>query len=388
MKKNALLFSISILLFACTAVQKQMKQETMQSKIPDRQTDASDVQVPAGYRVEALSSGFTFPIAATYDDQGNLYVVETGYSYDGAWEFPKLIKLGSNGEKTTIATGEKNGPWSGVVYHKGNFYISEGGRAKGGKILEVSPSGQITALVENLPSMGDHFTNGPIIGNDGYLYFSTGTATNSGVVGMDSYKMGWLPNHQQFHDVPCRDIELKGENFTSDNPLTEDKTDKAYTGAFVAFNTTTQKGQIIKGQIPCSGAVFKIKPEGGPVELVAWGFRNPFGLAMGHNGELIITENGFDIRGSRPVRTNGDHLWVVQPGTWYGWPDFQGGEPVNKGVTLEGEKAPEPLLAKYPNTPQSHSQFFRYTPLPMASTFLRQVILAHTTKPLWPYLVT
>lgn len=339
------------LLTSCSAVKKEAKLADMQAKIAARQVDVADVQVPNGYKVEVVATGLTFPVATTFDDKGDLYVIETGYSYGGDWETPKLIRLGVNGQRTTIATGEKNGPWSGVTYYQGNFYISEGGRAKGGKILKVTPSGQITALVENIPSMGDHFTNGPVIGRDGYLYFSNGTATNSGVAGEDSYKMGWLSSHQEFHDVPCRDIELIGDNFTSENPLTDDKSDKAHTGAFVPFNTTTAKGQVIKGQVPCSGAVYKIKPEGGQLELVAWGFRNPFGLAIGHNGELVITENGFDIRGSRPVRTNGDHLWIVQPGTWYGWPDFQGGKPVNNGVTLEGEQAPKPLLARYPNTP-------------------------------------
>lgn len=335
---------------SCFAQKKEGKEETMQSKIPERKADASDIQVPAGYTVELVTQGLTFPTAATFDNKGNLYVIEAGYSYGGEWETPKLIHVGNNGEPTTIAKGEKNGPWAGVIYHNGFFYIAEGGRSKGGKILKVAPDGNITALVENLPSMGDHFTEGPVVGPDGYLYFSTGTATNSAVVGEDSYKMGWLANHTDFHDIPCRDIELNGENFTTGNPLTEDKSDKATTGAYSPFGTATTKGQVIKGSIPCSGAVYRIPTNGGNAELVAWGFRNPYGLAF-YNDQLYVTENGFDIRGSRKVRTNGDHLWKVQPGMWYGWPDFEGGEAVKSEPEMKGEEAPKPLLAKYPNTP-------------------------------------
>ena len=37
-------------------------------------------------------------------------------------------------------------------------------------------------LVSNLPSFGDHHTDGPVIGPDGWLYFGQGTASNAGIV--------------------------------------------------------------------------------------------------------------------------------------------------------------------------------------------------------------
>jgi hypothetical protein len=46
-------------------------------------------------------------------------------------------------------------------------------------------------------------------------------------------------------------------------------------------------------------------------ELVAWEFRNPFGVAFAH-GELYITENAFDECGSRPVFGAGDVPWRVK----------------------------------------------------------------------------
>jgi hypothetical protein len=53
--------------------------------------------------------------------------------------------------------------------------------------LRIDLHGSIMPLVEGLPSLGDHHTDGPVIGPDGFLYFGQGTATNS-VVGEDNAK--------------------------------------------------------------------------------------------------------------------------------------------------------------------------------------------------------
>ncbi|MDX5437381.1 MAG: PQQ-dependent sugar dehydrogenase, partial [Pontibacter sp.] len=302
-----------------------------------------------GYTIEAVATGLTFPTSVAFDAQGQLYVVEAGYSYGEVFLEPKLLRVALDGTTTTIATGQKNGPWTGVTYHNGNFYVGEGGQMEGGKILRITPQGSITTLAENLPTMGDHHTNGPIAGPDGYLYFGLGTATNSGVVGPDNYDFGWLQRHPDFHDIPCRDIVLKGQNYTSEIPLVPGT---QTTGAYSPYGTATTAGEVIKGSIPCTGAVMRISPEGGQPELVAWGFRNPYGLAFSPGGQLYISENGFDVRGSRPVWGTGDYLYLVEPGTWYGWPDYAGGLAFD-GHKFDppGTKAPQPVLAQHPNTP-------------------------------------
>jgi len=42
--------------------------------------------------------------------------------------------------------------------------------------------------------------------------------------------------------------------------------------------------------------------EGGEPEVVAWGLRNPFGVAFAPDGTLYVTENGYDDRGYEPAR--------------------------------------------------------------------------------------
>src|SRR5437764_647781 len=82
------------------------------------------------------------------------------------------------GSPTVVASGDDNGPWTGVIYHRGAFYVAEGGELRGGAILRITPEGDIRRVVSGLPSLGDHHTDGPVVGPDGWLYFGQGTATN------------------------------------------------------------------------------------------------------------------------------------------------------------------------------------------------------------------
>ena len=132
------------------------------------------------------------------------------------------------------------------------FICGRGGAKEGGKILKITKEGTITTLISALPTLGDHHTNGPVI-KDGYIYFTQGVATNSGVVGPDNADFGWLRRHQDVHDVPCADITLTGQNFTSPNVLTEDPDDEISTGAFVPFGTATTPGQVIQCEIHARG---------------------------------------------------------------------------------------------------------------------------------------
>ena len=333
---------------------------------PLRYVNPHDIWLPPGYKIEAVMQGLTFPTGVTFDDRGRVYVVESGYSYGEVFTTPRLLRIISDGVVDVVAKGN-NGPWNGVAFHDGNFYVAEGGEKLGGRILQIASDGAVTPLVKDLPSYGDHLTNGPVIGPDGYIYFGQGTATNSGVVGTDDYRFGWLKRHPDFHDIPGQDIVLAGVNFETRDPLHRVKQtwyeryfptffpmgDTTVTGAYVPFGTRTRPGQAIKGQVPCTGAIMRVPLAGGPVELVAWGLRNPYGLAFTPDGRLFATDNQYDVRGSRPIFGTGDLLWGIQSGRWYGWPDYFAGEPVNDANRFgaPGRPAPTLLLAKRPGVP-------------------------------------
>jgi glucose/arabinose dehydrogenase len=318
-----------------------------------RTFSADDIALPPSYRIELVASGLTFPTGVAFDGDGTPYVTESGYSYGEAWDTPRLLRIDGAGRVSVIAEGENNGPWTGLSYLEGLFYVAEGGTLRGGRILRIRPDGTITPLLSELPSVGDHQVNGPVVGPDGRLYFSIGTFTNSGVVGEDNYRFGWLSRSPRAHDIPCRDVRLRGVNFTSTNPFTPEADDNAVTGAFVPFGTVTQAGQVIAGRIPCSGALFKMPLNGGAPHLVAWGFRNPFGLAFSPDKQLYVTDNSYDDRGSRPVHGTGDLIWLVQAGTWYGWPDFHGTLPLDRHDHFIPPGKPQPplILSEYPNQP-------------------------------------
>jgi glucose/arabinose dehydrogenase len=327
---------------------------------PPRLIRAEDVALPAGYHLEPVVSGLTFPTGVTFDEAGRLYVIEAGYSYGEVWTTPRLLRVEDDGRLATLASGGRNGPWTGVVHHRGAFYVAEGGELEGGRLLRITPDGTVTALLSNLPSRGDHHTNGPAVGPDGWLYVGVGTYTNAGIVGEDNAEFGWLARYPDLHDLPCRDITLTGVNVTTKNPLTPDPDDQAETGAFSPFGRPTAPGQTIRGQVPCSGAILRLRPDGGAPELVAWGFRNPFGLAFAPDGRLFVTDNSYDDRGSRPVHGAGDLLWAVTPGTWYGWPDFHGGRRLDEGDHYQAPGKPRPpmLLAAHPTQPPRPAAVF------------------------------
>lgn len=317
---------------------------------PPRKFDAADVAVPNGYRVEVVARDLTFPTGMTFDDNGRIYVVESGYSYGEMWTTPKLLRIRADGQTETIASGGRNGPWNGVTFSRGEFFVAEGGVLEGGKILRITPDGKTTALISNLPSFGDHHTDGPVVGPDGQIYFGQGTASNSGVIGEDNAKFGWLKRRPQFHDIPGQDITLTGQNFETENVLAGKGSVK--TGAFLPFGMPSRPGQIIKGQILCSGGVMRISPSGGKPELVAWGFRNPYGLTFSPDGKLFVSDNSYDDRGSRPVWGTSDLLWQVKQGIWHGWPDFTGDDPLTeKDYQPPGKPPLKFLMANHPNQP-------------------------------------
>jgi glucose/arabinose dehydrogenase len=355
LKSSTLVLAIAALGVAgCFRFAKSQGGGQIEPASGERRVSAADVMLPAGYSIHAVSRGLTFPTAVAFDLEGTPHVVEAGYSYGEIFTEARLLRLEQNGRRHVLARSD-NGPWTGVVYHDGAFYVAEGGQRRGGRILRIAPNGRISVLVEGLPSLGDHHTNGPAIGSDGYVYFGQGTATNSAVVGEDNAQFGWLSRHPGFHDVPCQDVVLRGVNFESKN----DNGERVLTGAYMPLGTPSRAGQKLAGALPCNGAILRVPLTGGKPELVAWGFRNPFGLAFDTTGTLYVTDNGADVRGSRPIFGAADVLWRVEPGRWYGWPDFSEGRSVaNADRQAPKQPVPPQLLAEHPNRPPKPAAFF------------------------------
>ena len=180
-------------------------------KIP--QPDAQAAQVPAGYRVEVVLANLTYPTSVEFDDAGTMYIAEGGSIYGDDVAPARILRVRPKGEPETVAE-HLNGPITDLLWHDKRLYISHRGK------ISVLEAGKVRDLVTGLPSLGDHSNNQLTVGPDGKIYFGQGSATNSGVVGLDSFKRGWLAKYPEVHDVPAKDIRLNSQAFETPNILT------------------------------------------------------------------------------------------------------------------------------------------------------------------------
>ena len=97
------------------------------------------------------------------------------------------------------------------------------------------------------------------------------------------------------------------------NPLTVESNDTTATGAFVPFGTSTYKGQVIPGNIKCNGCILSANLDGTDITLVGWGFRSAYGIALLSNDptKLLVTVNGADERGSRPIANDREKIYNI-----------------------------------------------------------------------------
>ena len=299
--------------------------------------------------MELVAQALNFPTSLAFDEQGTPYVAESGLPFDRAKPGGRVLRIERGGSATCLVD-KLRPPVNGLTYHERAFYISEGGCP--GRISRLSAEGEWSVVLDRLPGMGNYHTNMAAIGPDNKLYFSQGAMTNSGIVGLDAYELGWLKRLPHTHDIPGHDIVLTGVNVDTENPLAEDPNRRAQTGAFSPFAAPTEPGRRVEGRVPCTAAVMRCNLDGSELELVAWGLRNAYGLGFLPDGRLLATDQGADDRGSRPIGNAPDFLFEVQQGKWYGWPDFIGGVPVTEPrFQPQRGSAPKSLLANHDGLP-------------------------------------
>ncbi|MDR7871188.1 MAG: PQQ-dependent sugar dehydrogenase [Tissierellaceae bacterium] len=311
----------------------------------ERILNPSDIQLPLGYNIEVFAQSLDTPINMIFTEDRQILVADAGVISGNG----KVLRLSNNGFEV-VAEGF-NPPLTGINYLNGNIYVSHRGF-----ITIVKPDGNKEDIISGLPSYGDHHNNRVIFGYDGKMYFGQGTATNSGVVGLDN---GWITNYPFFHDYPGSNIVLNGQNFITEDIRTSSPIDYTCTGAYSPFGVPTTPYEIVKGITRASGSILRANLDGSDIELIAWGLRNPFRLKFDRFNRLFSTNHGSDVRGSRPIDNSPDEFQLITPGTWYGWPDFTGGLPVTLSIFKpEGEAQPTFLLAEHPMTPPKPFSLF------------------------------
>jgi hypothetical protein len=331
--------------------------------------EGKNIVVPPGFKVSVFASGLNFPVGIAFTGNKNnfqVYVLESGHGLPSrcndetspvvGGQFsptnpftPDILVFNQNGVKiagplakpTAAGVGLlPHGPSVGIAFEKGfqggRLFVTDSDQAirstppsgnpnNSSRIVTVDPnSGAVTPFIVGLPT-GDHPAE-QMEFKDGWIYWSQGSTTNSGVVGRDN---GGGLNQQ---DIPCQDIKLSNNVFDSGGGV---KT-SGYSpfgvqnpgGTVKAFTSATGKGI-------CDGAILRAKLHVGDpkstIEPVSWGYRNPYGLRFAPNdhplkGGLLVSENGEDERGARPVNNSPDRLTLAQQNPdgspdYHGWPD-------------------------------------------------------------------
>ena len=343
--------------------------------------NGEDIVVPTGYRVSVFAKDLNFPTAVAFvggKSTFEVYVLESGHGLPSqcnretnplvGGEFsptnpftPDILVFDQNGillrgplGKPTANGGgfQPHGPAIDIAFENGfqggRLFATDSNQAirdvlppvppppsqnNSSRIVTVDPNtGEVTPFITGLPT-GDHPAE-QITFKKGWIYWSQGSTTNSGVVGLDN---GGGANQQ---DIPCQDIVLSDNLFPSGPCVGTNCSGGVLTSGYSPHGVS-RPGAIIPafdsatGRGICDGAILRAKLNAAnpkaTIEPFSWGYRNPFGIrfapedhALG--GGLLVTENGEDERGARPTNNAPDRLQLAQQNKdgspdYHGWPD-------------------------------------------------------------------
>lgn len=295
--------------------------------------DRALVEYPSGFELRVLVDELNTPTAMATDDDGNLLVAESGGPE------PHIFGYRRDGSYFNIYPYKRNisfyptgfviyGPIGGMICHNGKIYITHRDRVGKGMVTALGYDGSHATIVGNLPAQGDYGVTDLVYRpTDGRLYFGVGTATNSAVVGVDNWDAGWLKRYPEVHDIPFVPganpyLYLLGRRFDTPNPRAGlfGGANIAVTGPFQPFGVSNQTR--IRGSDRPNGAIYSIPIDGGDLRVEAYGIHNPRGLAINKYDRLYMTNDGMQLRGTRPIKDDPDSLVLASRGNWYGWPDY------------------------------------------------------------------
>ena len=323
-----------------------------------------DIVVPQGFEVSVFAKGLNSPTAVAFRGDARrfeVFVLESGHGLPSrcndetssvvGGQFsvtnpftPDILVFDESGRlirgplaKPTASGGglQAHGPAIDIAFEKGfeggRLFATDSNQAiravgaqnNSSRIVTVNPeTGKVSPFIAGLPT-GDHPAE-QITFKDGWIYWSQGSTTNSGVVGRDN---GGGANQ---HDIPCQDITLSGHLFDSGGGVTT----SGYSD-FGTHRTTVKAFDGATGKGICDGSILRAKVNAAnpksTIEPFSWGYRNPYGIRFAPDdhalkGGLFVTENGEDERGARPTNNSPDRLQLAQQNPdgspdYHGWPD-------------------------------------------------------------------
>jgi glucose/arabinose dehydrogenase len=292
--------------------------------------DPADVEVPDGYSVEVVLVGLSMPTGMAFADDGTLFLLEGGSTWPPRPYLPaRILRLDPEGNLGVFGAQPLGGP-RGAAVHGGFVYVADKGGYHSRIVRYGLFTGERTGVVDGLPDGGWHDPAGPVFGPDGLMYFAQGSVSRNGVGLPQDYTVS-LARHPHAHDVPGQDVVVTGHNLDTYDP-TAPYPYSVKTGPFKPFGVAAKPEEVVRGALTCSTGVWRAQPDGSEMELLAWGIRNPHGMAFGEDGDLYVSDNGFDETGDRAIANDPDRIWRIRNARtphgsvttpdWYGFPDI------------------------------------------------------------------
>jgi len=272
-------------------------------------------------RSQILLKGLSNAVDFTKDDQGNYYVAFKD----------KVQYIDKIGRSYNIFINKKLSITS-LDYKNGVLYYASDTSIYSYNLI----SKKNIEIIKGIPNYGD-YKNSLIRINGDYLFVTIGSATNSGVVGLDNQ---WLANYPQNHDVTPKRITIKGLNFGVNK-----------TGAFVSYQTRNKNGQMITEHKIGNSSIIIYNLKTGAEGNFAWGIRNMNGIDFNSEGKILVSVGGMENRGLRPVNGDSDYIYKIKKNAWYGFPDYTGGDPINSPKFKDSSNKTIPIiLDNHPST--------------------------------------
>jgi hypothetical protein len=308
--------------------------------------DRSIVEYPGGCTFTKIVNGLNCPTAICWDSAGNMFIAESGidgsephifgyhkdHSYFQIYPWKRDLSFYPTGPNVLF------GPIGGMAAYPGGLIVSHRDRNGYGRVTVLGYDGSQRTLVGLLPARGDYGVTDVCVHN-GRVYFGVGTATNSGVVGIDNFDKGWLKRYPGVHDElyqpDKKPIKLQGYRFDTPNPWAG-----IFTGPLSVVGPFQAFGHSNLSRIPPSdkpnGAIYSVSVDGGEVKIEAYGLHNPRGIAFGAYDYGYFTNDGMEMRGTRPIFDDPDVVGhFTSDAGWFGWPDYTSdGHPVSDPAYL------------------------------------------------------
>ncbi|MGL5353238.1 MAG: hypothetical protein ACRDA5_07915 [Clostridium sp.] len=246
-----------------------------------------------------------------YDDEGNLYIA-----------FNDTIRIINSNGKDEIIIRKNDYNIFDVLCKGKSLYIATDNR-----VVEYNiENKEIVELVKDIPNNGIN-NKTKLLMKDNTLYIAVGTNTNSGIVN----------NKGEEFDKPTLGFTLTGLNYGAEK-----------TGIFSPFAVNTEKGEKVKAENIGNGSIMAYDIGSKKIALYAHGIRNINGFDTDSSGKIKGIVGGMEDIGARPIKDDKDYIYDIEKDTWYGWPDYSGGDPITS-PRFTNDKRVEFLIENHPN---------------------------------------